>query len=103
MMIRTEQWRRWSEQEVEPHIEHYTGPQYGDWPDDQLSEMTEEQIIGKMKPYMSRINSNVRGFDDQQRDLVKLAHFCQVLHDMRRGKRGKELAEHEGIGGRINA
>jgi len=65
---------------VAGHIEHYTVPQYGDWPDDQLSDFTARDIVVNMQRYLNRVDSNARGPAEAARDCLKLAHYACELH-----------------------
>lgn len=73
------QWQ-WFSDRVADHIEHYTVPQYGDWPSDQLTSFSREVIISNMQRYMNRINTNARGKEESLRDLLKLVHYAAVLY-----------------------
>jgi hypothetical protein len=64
---------------VYEHIESYTVPQYGDAPDDQASRFTEHDIAVNMQRYVNRLESNQRGPEEAQRDLLKIAHYCAIL------------------------
>lgn len=82
---RLEEWRNFSAQ-VENHIENYTVPQYGDLPDDPLSAFTEADILTQMGRYLSRAQTNARGFEESQRDLLKIVHYAGVLYTKRAAK-----------------
>ena len=62
------------------HIEEYTIPQYGDAPDDQESSFTEHDIAAHLRRYVNRLESNARGPEEAQRDLLKIAHYCAMLY-----------------------
>jgi hypothetical protein len=64
---------------VYAHIEQYTVPQYGDAPDDQASGFSEHDIAANMLRYVNRMESNARGSEEAQRDLLKIAHYCAIL------------------------
>jgi len=66
---------------VTGHIEHYTVPQYGDAPDDQVEEWTPAQCMDSVKRYVNRINSNQRGHVETLRDMLKIAHFACLAFD----------------------
>lgn len=62
------------------HIEHYTVPQYGDKPDDQVEEWSPEECMLAVRKYAARMRSNSR--DNQTLlDMIKSAHYCQLAHD----------------------
>ena len=61
---------------VKLHIEHYTVPQYGDAPNDQVEEWTPKQCMDSVKRYANRIDSNSRGRLESLRDMAKVAHFA---------------------------
>lgn len=66
---------------VQGHIEDYTVPQYGDYPDDQMTTATLEDIRHDMKRYINRMGTNARGPEEAQRDMLKLAHYAQIARD----------------------
>lgn len=78
---RSIQFKRFAKR-VEDHIESYTVPQYNDYPNDQLTEATKEDIVYNIKRYVNRINSGARGRVEAKRDMLKLAHYTQILYDM---------------------
>lgn len=59
------------------HIEEYTVPQYGDAPEDQVEEWTEEECILTVKRYAARHGRNARE-GEQMRDFLKIAHYTQI-------------------------
>ena len=79
----------WSDfsNKVLDHIDGYTVTQYGDMPNDQASEWTAHDVEQQIKKYTNRISTGQRGFEERQRDLLKIAHYCAILH----AKRIKEL------------
>lgn len=77
---RATQWMTFAD-EVTNHIETYTVPQYGDWPDDNLTTMSDEAIVENIKRYLARIDSNSRGPKEGLRDMLKCAHYiCELYH-----------------------
>lgn len=76
-MIREQMWNDFSE-EVRQHVTGYTAQQYGDYPNDQLTEWTLDDIKTTIKRYANRIGSNQRGPEDQALDFIKIAHYAQV-------------------------
>lgn len=65
---------------VTHHIDGYTVPQYGDAPNDQVSEWTAEHCVNQLSKYASRFGSNARGGQDLL-DLLKIAHYAQLAYD----------------------
>ena len=65
---------------VAQHIEGYTVPQYGDAPHDQASGFSEQDIAANIRRYVNRMETNARGPVEAQRDLLKIAHYCALLH-----------------------
>lgn len=64
------------------HIENYTIPQYGDKGQDQVSqEFSPEDCITNIKRYCNRHGKNSRPGQDKL-DLLKIAHYAQMLYDM---------------------
>ena len=84
MSKRADQWKTFALRVVD-HIEKYTVPQYGDYPDDQASSFTEEEIISQFKRYVNRLSSNARGEIEAKRDLFKIAHYAALLYFKRYG------------------
>jgi len=70
--------RMWQDfaREVGDHIETYTIPQYGDYPDDQLSTWTLEDFATTIKRYSNRMGKNVRGLEEDKRDMLKISHYA---------------------------
>jgi len=64
---------------VDEHIEEYTVPQYGDYPEDQLMDFEVRDIIKNMQRYLNRFESGARGIDETKRDCFKLAHYSSEL------------------------
>lgn len=61
------------------HIEEYTVPQYGDFPNDSVSNWTPEECMSSIKRYVARFGRNSRAGQDEL-DLFKIAHFAQIIH-----------------------
>ena len=78
---RIAQWEAFSER-VEHHITNYTLEQYGN-PDgnEQVDEFTVEDCWTSIKRYYNRRGANVRGNTERLRDLLKVAHYAQFIHD----------------------
>jgi hypothetical protein len=83
MSKRGDEWTQFS-QLVLDHIENYTVPQYGDMPDDQASSFTAHDIAVNIRKYANRLESSQRGPEEAQRDLLKIAHYCAMLHSKRK-------------------
>ena len=68
---------------VGDHVETYTVPQYGDYPADQLTEWTLEDLATTIKRYSNRLGKNARGKEEDIRDMLKIAHYaCTAYHKM---------------------
>lgn len=85
MSERGKEWQAFSEV-VLRHIEHYTVPQYGDKPDDQVEPWTPEDCVRQIGKYRARYETGQRGPEEQVRDLVKIAHYA-CLAWSKEGKR----------------
>ena len=72
---------------VADHVENYTVPQYGDYPYDQMTAFTIEEIVMNMKRYLNRALSNQRGIEESLRDCLKLAHYASELWAKKKGIR----------------
>lgn len=81
---RTRMWNIFSE-EVASHIENYTVKQYGDFPNDQATGWDELYLKQCMQKYINRMESNERGDMERDRDLFKIAHYCQMIWSKRLG------------------
>ena len=68
-------------QETLAHIDHYTIPQYGDAPDDMVSNWTAEHVINQMEKYLKRMKNNGRGHEDNLLSCHKIAHYAAILKD----------------------
>ena len=77
-MVTLEMWREFASA-VEAHIRDYTIPQYGDWPDDQMSTFTDEDIKTAIARYENRRGKGARGIEEEIRDCLKIAHYYQCL------------------------
>lgn len=65
---------------VRRHLYDYTYPQYGDYPKDQLTEWTLDDIKTTLKRYVNRMGNNARGEEDQLKDFLKIAHYAQTAY-----------------------
>lgn len=61
---------------VQMHIDEYTIPQYGDYPNDNLASFTAEDCLKNISRYAARLKSNSRGEDEVLSDLLKIAHYA---------------------------
>ena len=61
------------------HIEEYTVPQYGDAPDDELSEWTSTECMTAIRKYTRRHGKNSREGQDAL-DCLKIAHYACAAH-----------------------
>ena len=82
---RLKRWQMFSEG-VAVHIEQYTVPQYGDYPDDQMAGFTADEIKMNMKRYLNRIGRDQRGAENSLMDCKKLAHYACELYLAMTGK-----------------
>ena len=63
---------------VADHVDTYTVPQYGDYPNDQLSIFSVEDINTQLTRYCNRFGKNARGEEEELRDLLKIMHYAGV-------------------------
>lgn len=82
MSNRGKEWNSFSNL-VAAHVEEYTVPQYGDAPNDPVTNFSEHDIAMCLKRYVNRMETGQRGPEDLQRDLLKIAHYCGVLYHKR--------------------
>jgi len=75
---RATQWANFS-LEVYNHIENYTVPQYGDFPNDQANNFKVRDVVQNMRRYLNRMETNQRGTVERHRDCYKLAHYACIL------------------------
>jgi hypothetical protein len=86
---RGREWKEFSDQILE-HIEAYTVPQYGDYPSDQMTTASIEDIKHNLKRYINRMSTNARGEQEAIRDLKKIAHYAGIAWGKRvRGEAGR--------------
>jgi hypothetical protein len=64
---------------VKHHIKTYTIPQYGDYPNDQMTTASIFDIKMNLLRYVNRIGSNSRGKNEAIRDTYKFAHYAAIL------------------------
>jgi hypothetical protein len=79
MSNRRSEWNAFAYQ-VGNHIDEYTVPQYGDMPEDQLTEYSVTDCITQIKKYCNRIATNARGREETKRDMLKVAHYACVAY-----------------------
>lgn len=77
MSIRYKMWEDFA-REVGDHVEAYTVPQYGDFPNDQLTAWTMEDLKTCIARYTNRMGRNARGAAEDARDMLKIAHYASV-------------------------
>lgn len=65
---------------VQMHIEEYTIPQYGDYPNDNLTTFSAEDCLTNISRYAARLKSNSRGKDETLSDLLKIAHYASIAY-----------------------
>lgn len=59
------------------HVETYTVPQYGDAPDDQITDWSVEDCLTAVKKRLARYGRNARP-GQQEMDFMKMAHEIQI-------------------------
>lgn len=79
LSVRGKRWADFS-YKVLKHIEEYTVPQYGDYPNDLLTTATKEACLFYIDKYIKRAGRNVREGQDEL-DMMKVAHYAQIIHD----------------------
>ena len=83
---RGQQWNEFAA-DVLSHIENYTVPQYGDYPDDQAEQFTIQDIKAQLQRYINRIGRNARGISEEIRDCHKIAHYACMLKSKLQGEK----------------
>ena len=73
------------------HVGEYTVPQYGDLGEDNVTNWSSRDCEVQIEKYVKRLRSNQRGFEDAQRDLLKIAHYAGIVYN----KRLVEKASHD--------
>lgn len=79
--LRGAQWHVFA-YEVMAHIEGYAVVQYGDAPNDQASGFTLNDFRVNMQRYINRMGTNTRGKKEMMRDMLKVAHYACLAHDL---------------------
>jgi len=85
--------KRWWEfaKIVGEHIESYTVPQYGDYPDDQLTTAKISDLTHDVRRYCNRSGSNSRGPEEELLDAKKMAHYaCEIYLKKREELHGEK-------------
>jgi hypothetical protein len=77
MFNREKEWVDFAEK-VQKHVTDYTVPQYGDFPNDQLTGWSFSDCITSIKRYANRASTNSRGIEETKRDMLKIAHYACV-------------------------
>lgn len=84
------------------HIETYTVPQYGDAPNDHVSQYTATECIRQAEKYLKRFGKTSR-VGEEELDMMKLAHFVQIARTKMREEKAraqlKEVTDVAGSGG----
>jgi len=73
---REEEWERISGI-VKEHVKNYTVPQYGDYPNDPITEWTVKDCVRAIEKYCKRNGKNAREGQDQL-DFLKIAHIAGI-------------------------
>jgi hypothetical protein len=73
-------YKMWEEfaREVGDHVESYTVPQYGDYPNDQITNWTTSDFKTTIIRYANRMGNNARGDKEALRDMLKIAHYASM-------------------------
>lgn len=85
MSRRGEMWEEFSKL-VAGHIDGYTVQQYGDYPDDQVSEWSDGECVKQIRKYASRYGNGQRGPVEEDRDLLKIAHYACIAYMKKNGR-----------------
>jgi hypothetical protein len=88
MLNREKEWQEFSG-EVRDHVVNYTVPQYGDAGADQASSFTLEDLVLQMQKYLNRAGKNMRGLEEQKRDMLKVAHYACMYYSKLQDKKRK--------------
>ena len=65
------------------HVQNYTVPQYGDYPDDQVTGWTVEDCIKNIAKYANRFGKQQRK-GQERLDLMKIAHYACLAYNKAR-------------------
>ncbi len=89
ILYRVEQWEKFA-MEVAVHIRDYTCRQYGDYPNDKLTDYNVRDCLKQLEKYVDRnMNENARGQLEMERDMLKVAHYACVALAKLRGEEEK--------------
>ena len=89
MYDREKQWTEFSEQ-VHKHIVEYTLVQYGNPAgNEQVDEFTVEDCFKNMMRYINRRQVSVRGNKERLRDVIKIAHYANLIYDKIKAELGE--------------
>jgi len=75
--------------EVMEHIDVYTVRQFGDKPNDQVEAWTPEDCMKAIRKYYKRFGTGQRGQIEQERDMLKIAHYAALAWIKMREEPGK--------------
>jgi len=90
MYNRLEQWKDFCNQ-MEKHIVEYTQVQYGNTDgNEQVDNFTPDDCWQNMLRYFNRRKTSVRGSKEKLRDVIKIAHYAQLLYDKLKSELGEE-------------
>jgi hypothetical protein len=95
-LYRLREWKLFAS-EVHKHIKEYTIPQYGDFPNDQITEWTVEDCLKAVRKRLSRFGANARG-GQEKLDLLKMAHEVCIAYSKfcaDKKERGRDCADAE--------
>ena len=77
---------------VAAHVGGYTVQQYGDIGEDNVTNWSAKDCEKQIEKYVKRFGSGARGFDEAQRDLLKIAHYACLTYNKRRVERANDDA-----------
>lgn len=63
---------------VAQHVQEYTIPQYGDYPNDNIAQWSADDCLKQIQKYANRLFTSSRGEDELKQDLKKIAHYSQL-------------------------
>lgn len=93
MSYRESEWVLFAER-VRQHIIDYTLKQFGDFPNDEVTEWDSLDCVKAIRKYAARFGTGARGKEEQIRDFLKIAHYACM---------GLAKYEGESDGGKGNA
>lgn len=99
--VRTYMWNMFSGM-VADHVQNYTVNQYGDYPNDNVTNWSRDDCLKQIEKYVKRFYTNARGVDELNKDLLKIAHYCSLAYFKNNNLEkefdpllSKEVEEHE--------